>query len=69
MMNTLNQIILRKPGKYNQIWSIILYSFWNVLTRSQLLVDIAIKQIRSESLNSICSRCDVMLLKARSQAS
>ena len=49
MMNTLNQIILRKPGKYNQIWSIILYSFWNVLTRSQLLVDIAIKQIKSES--------------------
>ena len=48
MMNTLNQIILRKPGKYNQIWSIILYSFWNVLTRSQLLVDIAIKQIKSE---------------------
>ena len=49
MMNILNQIILRKPGKYNQIWSIILYSFWNVLTRSQLLVDIAIKQIKSES--------------------
>ena len=49
MTNTLNQIILRKPGKYNQIWSIILYSFWNVLTRSQLLVDIAIKQIKSES--------------------
>ena len=51
MMNTLNQIILRKPGKYNQIWSIILYSFWNVLTRSQLLVDIAIKQIKTESLH------------------
>ena len=49
MMNILNQIILRKPGKCNQIWSIILYSFWNVLTRSQLLVDIAIKQIKSES--------------------
>ena len=56
MMKILNQII-RKPGKYNQIWAIILYSFWNVLTRSQLLVDIAIKQIRSESLNSICSSC------------
>ena len=64
MMNTLNQIILRKPGKYNQIWSIILYSFWNVLTRSQLLVDIAIKQIKSES------GADVrLLLKAIAKAS
>ena len=48
MMKILNRIIL-KPGKCNQIWAIILYSFWNVLTRSQLLVDIAIKQIKSES--------------------
>ena len=50
MMKILNRIIL-KPGKYNQIWAIILYSFWNVLTRTQLLVDIAIKQIKSKSLN------------------
>ena len=48
MMKILNQIIL-KPGKYNKSWAIILYSFWPVLTRSQLLVDIAIKQIRSEA--------------------
>ena len=65
MMKILNQIIL-KPGKYNQIWSIILYSFGNVLTRSQLLVDIAIKQIKSESLSS---RCEAMLLKAITMAS
>ena len=52
MMKILNQIIL-KPGKYNQVWAIILYSFWNVLTRSQLLVDMAIKQIKSLNLQQM----------------
>ena len=35
-MKILNQIIL-KPGKYNQIWAIILYSFWNVADKKSII--------------------------------